>query len=308
MLRLTSLAILAATSVPLAALANPPDGDAGPRSDYETTGLASGDVRATTRAWLVGPPGWDAGGELRFITSDLGLVDGRALKLTDVGIVRARLRYTASRRIELFGSIDALAKQPSYSDSSPFQGATVGLKVAVSPRWALTAGVSGGPTLGDDGQWGDGATNVVFRSHPDETLSFQVSAGAKATALRFERAPEQWLTEATAGGNVMFHTPNGMWGTWLGANLAVPVVASRALDPNTRLDVTVGSVYAVARDWDVYAEGSIFDRGDAGMAATMLPILDGGFDQRQLVVGVVRRFDRQSSSRRSNDALMIGAR
>jgi hypothetical protein len=72
----------------------------------------------------------------------------------------------------------------------------------------------------------------------------------------------------------------------------VPVAASSGIDPNTRLDVTLGSVYAVVKDWDVYVEGSIVDRGDAGMATTMLPILDGGFDQRQLTVGVVYRMER----------------
>ena len=305
MLRLAALAVFVA--LPLSALAQPPP-DSQPARSYDAAEISTGDVRSATRDWLVGPPGWDVGGELRFITSSLGLVEGRALKLTDIGILRARLRYTASKRIELFASVDALAKQPSYSDSLPFQGATLGLKVAVSRKWALTAGVSGGPTLGDDGAWGDGATQVVYRSHPDETLSFQVSGGAKATALRFDDAPDQWLTEATAGGNVMLHTPNGWFGAWLGANLAVPVVASDHLDPNTRLDLTIGTVYAVVPAWDVYAEASIFDRGDAGMPGTMLPILDGGFDQKQIVIGVVRRFDGKQSSRRGNDALMLSAR
>ncbi|MBK9034586.1 MAG: hypothetical protein IPL61_25515 [Myxococcales bacterium] len=269
-----------------------------------------GDMRASTRDWLVGPPGWDVGGELRFITSDLGLADGRALKLTDVGLVRARVRYTAARRVELFGSIDALAKQPAYADSAPLQGITAGLKVAVSRAWALSATASGGPTLGDDGQWGTGGTAVVYRSHPDQTLSFQVAGGASATALRMDATPDQWLTELTAGGQIMFHTPNGWWGTWLGASIAVPVAASADLDPNTRLDVSVGSVYAVAPTWDIYLEGSIVDRGDAGMAATMLPILDGGFDQRQLVVGVVRRFDgaRDHGRGRRGDPMLVGAR
>jgi len=305
MSRLTCLAALLA--FPATALADPPV-----EAPVQTAELRigdAGDVRANTRDWLVGEPGWDAGGELRFITSDVGLVEGRALKLTDLGIVRARLRYTAGKRVELTGSVDALAKQPSYSDSLPFQGGSLGLKVAVSRTWALTGGVSGGPTLGDDGLWGAGATSVVFRAHPDETLSFQASAGALATGLRFDAAPNAWLTEATVGGNVMFHTPNGWWGTWLGANLAVPVAASGGLEPNTRLDVTIGSVYAVVPQWDIYIEGTIFDRGDEGMAGTMLPILDGGFDQKQLVVGVVRRFDRKpsSSSSRRNDPLMMGA-
>lgn len=293
MRRLACLAILAA---PATALAQPPD------RGFATEGLAIGDVgdaRAATRDWLVGPPGWDVGGELRFITSDVGLAEGRALKLTDVGLARARIRYTAARRVELFGSLDLLAKQPAYSDASPLQRATAGLKIAVTPMWALAAASSGGPTLGDDGLWGSAATAMVFRAHPDQTLSFQVSGGADATALRFDATPDQWLAEATLGGQVMFHTPNGWWGTWMGANLAVPVASSSGIEPNTRLDVTVGSVYAVVKDWDIYVEGSIVDRGDAGMATTMLPILDGGFDQRQLTVGVVYRIDRGS---RSGDA------
>lgn len=304
MLRLPLPALAAALlAVPAAALAQPPPTVS--RTIAESY-ADSGDVRAATRDWLVGPPGWDVGGELRFITSDLGLVEGRALKLTDVGLLRTRVRYTASRRIELHAAVDVLAKQPAYSDSSPFQGATAGMKVAVSRRWALAASASGGPTLGDDGLWGDGATAVVFRSHPDQTLSFQVAAGAKATALRFDDGPDPWLTEATAGGNVMLHTPNGWFGFWIGANLAVPVVASAELDPNTRLDVTAGTVYAFVKEWDLYAEASIVDRGDAFMPATMLPILDGGFDQKQIVLGVVRRFEIKKSPPR--DALMLSKR
>lgn len=308
-----ALALLAtATTAGLAAAQPQPEPavepDVQPGRTHESI-LSTGDLRASTREWLVGPPGWDLGGEMRFLTSDVGLAADTPLRLTDVGIFRARARYTASRRIELHASADLLAKQPAYSDSAPFQGATAGMKVAVSRRWALAATVSGGPTLGDDGLWGDGGTAVVYRAHPDETLSFQASAGAQATALRFDDAPDAWLTEATAGGSIMFRAPNGFVAAWVGANLAVPVVASRTLDPNTRLDVTIGSVYAVARDWDVYAEASILDRGDAGMAETMLPILDGGFDQRQMTVGIVRRFDRKTSRRGSDDApLLLGAR
>lgn len=309
MLRLTlataALAPLTATSL---ALAQPAPVDIAPARTAELSMSDSGgDVRSYTRDWLVGPPGWDVGGELRFLTSDIGLAD-RPLKLTDVGIVRARLRYTASRRIEVHAAVDALAKQPAYSDSSPFQGVSAGLKIAMTRKWALAAGFAGGPTLGDDGLWGNGATQMVYRSHPDETLSFQVAAGAQATAVAPERGANQWLTEATAGGNVMLHTPNGWFGAWLGAGLAVPVVSTRGLEPNTRLDVSIGTVYAVVPQWDVYAEAAIVDRGDAGMPATMLPILDGGFDQKQLTVGIVRRFDGRRSRGPDRDALQMAKR
>jgi hypothetical protein len=277
--------------VPAAAAAQPPD------ASYEDSGRygesIGGDVRSYTRDWLVGPPGWDVGGELRLITSDVGLGRGagaqahrRRARPRPRPLHRRAPRRAVRRRSTRWPSSRRTAT------AGPLQRASLGLKVAVSPTWALATATSGGPTLADDGLWGGAATAMVFRAHPDETLSFQVSGGADATALRFSDAPDQWLTEATAGGTVMFHTPRGEWGTWLGASFAAPVVASDALDPSARLDVTIGSVYALAPAWDVYAEGSIVDRGDADMPATMLPILDGGFDQRQLTVGVVYRMER----------------
>ncbi len=272
----------------------------------ESISLTSGDIRDNVSAWAVGPPGWDVGGELRLITSDQGLGTEPALKLSDVGLFRARIRATASRRIETFGAIDLLAKQPSYTNELVIQGATFGVKVAVSRKWALSTSLAGGPTLGRTGYWGGGGTAMIYRAHPDETLSFQASLGASATALRLDAVAENpWLTEASAGGMIMIHSPNGWFGMWLGAGLNVPVVHSDALDPATRLDLTVGTVYAVVKDWDIYIEAGIFDRGDRGHPETQLPILDGGFDQRTIVVGVTRRFEgSHASHERTGDALL----
>ena len=307
-----ALASILLLAVPALAHAEPPPADEpvveGAPAVTRELSLQAGDVRTNLSDWAVGPPGWDVGGELVFLTSDLGLAEGRALQMTDVGVARARVRYTASQRVELSGAVDLLAKQPAYTDERPFQGARAGLKVAVNPTWALATGVSGGPTLdvmGDDGGlWASAATAVVYRKHPDQTLSFQLTGGALATALRLP-ADDPWLTEATLGGQLMLHTPNGWFGMWAGASLAIPVVHHDALDPATRLDVDLGAAYAVVEDWDIYVEGSIRDRGDAGMPATQLPILDGGFDQRQLMVGVARRF--AGKDRHTRDALLIGA-
>lgn len=272
----------------------------------ESISLTTGDIRANVHDWAVGPPGWDVGGELRLITSDQGLGTEPRLKLSDVGLLRARIRSTASRRIEAFGAVDLLAKQPSYADEAVVQSATFGVKVAVTRKWALSTSLAGGPTLDDTGFWGGGGTTMIYRAHPDETLSFQVSLGASATALRLDHAAENpWLTEAAAGGMIMIHSPNGWFGMWLGAGLNVPVVHSDTLDPATRLDLTVGTVYAVVKDWDIYIEAGIFDRGDQGHPETQLPILDGGFDQRTIVVGVTRRFEgKHARHHRSGDALL----
>jgi hypothetical protein len=46
-----------------------------------------------------------------------------------------------------------------------------------------------------------------------------------------------------------------------------------------------------ADGWDVYASLTIIDRGELERPETTLPILDGGFDQQQLTIGVEYRFD-----------------
>jgi hypothetical protein len=52
-------------------------------------------------------------------------------------------------------------------------------------------------------------------------------------------------------------------------------------------------------DWDLFAELVVLDRGDLSHPATTLPILDGGFDQTHLVVGLTRRFKREDTRRQS---------
>jgi hypothetical protein len=63
-----------------------------------------------------------------------------------------------------------------------------------------------------------------------------------------------------------------------------------ALDPHVRSDVRFGAVVSLVKQWDVYMEYAILDRGDFDAPRTMLPILDGGFDQQQLTFGIVRHF------------------
>ena len=52
----------------------------------------------------------------------------------------------------------------------------------------------------------------------------------------------------------------------------------------------MGTVFSAVRDWDIYTELTFRDRGTTMMPETTMPIADGGFDQRQIVVGIIRRF------------------
>jgi hypothetical protein len=161
MRRLACLAILAA---PATALAQPPD------RGFVAEGLTIGRRRRRARrdAGLAGGParlGHRRRAALHHQRRRAGRGGGRSSSPTS-GSPAPGVRYTAARRVELFGSLDALAKQPAYSDAGPLQRASLGLKLAVSPKWALATATSGGPTIADDGLWGSAATAMVFRAHP----------------------------------------------------------------------------------------------------------------------------------------------
>jgi hypothetical protein len=74
--------------------------------------------------------------------------------------------------------------------------------------------------------------------------------------------------------------------------LAVAAAAPVAIDPSVRLDVQVGGVVRVGNhdDWHLFAYYSWIDRGERGHPETLLPVLDGGFDQQQIVLGVSHGF------------------
>ncbi|MBP8807657.1 MAG: hypothetical protein KBG48_25875 [Kofleriaceae bacterium] len=255
------------------------------------------DARSYAKDWLVAPPGYHIGGELRFITAGTS-PDGPRIKFTDLAILRLHGRTTLGRRIELAGSLDLLAKQPDSRTDLFFQGGGFGLKVATSRRTAITAAASGGPTMGDDGFWASVGTGVTHRSRIEKFLAFQYGGGASATGLRLGEAPTEWQAGLAGTSELIFHTPHGEWAMWLGFDLELPIVHSDALDPRSRLGVTIGQVFAAVRDWDLYASFSWRDRGTTDLPATTLPIVDGGFDQKQFAIGLTRRFSVRGKSAR----------
>jgi hypothetical protein len=63
-----------------------------------------------------------------------------------------------------------------------------------------------------------------------------------------------------------------------------------AFDPEVRVGLEVGGVLSFD-EWSVFSAYSFVDRGEIAEPQTTLPILDGGFDQRQLMLGVSYRFE-----------------
>ncbi|HUQ07237.1 MAG TPA: hypothetical protein VM261_32320 [Kofleriaceae bacterium] len=251
--------------------------------------IGSYDHRSYASDWLVAPPGWNIGGEMRFITADSAL-GGEPIHMTDMAILRLRTRWTATKRIELSGTVDLLAKQLDTTDEPIPQGGSLSAKIATSRTVAIGTTVSGGPILGGGGFWGSAGTGAVHRSHIERFIAFQVGGGALATAVEDDAMERRWQADAILSSELVFHTPRGEWAMWGGVEMAFPVVHAEVIDPSSRLDVTLGTVFAAVRDWDLYAEFTIRDRGNTMMPETVLPIADGGFDQKQLVVGITRRF------------------
>ncbi len=271
---------------------------------YRESGAAYGETlayiepRSYAKNWLVAPPGWTFGGQMKFITANTSLFGtNQRLRFADMAILSLETRITAGRRLELSGSVDLLAKQPDGSTESIAQGGTLGAKIATSRTLALTAAVSGGPTLGVDGLWGSAGGGVLHRSHIEEFIAFQVGAGAQATVVRPQELGSEWQADLVGSSELVFHTPRGEWAMWGGLGLALPVVHSEGIAPSTRLDVTIGTVFSAVKDWDLYTEFTLRDRGTTDMPGTVLPIADGGFDQKQIVFGITRRFTERGTSR-----------
>jgi hypothetical protein len=74
----------------------------------------------------------------------------------------------------------------------------------------------------------------------------------------------------------------------------------------------MGTVLSLVKDWDIYADFAVIDRGDINNPATRLPILDGGFDQRQIIFGVTRHITASHHQSYDDDGgdepLRLGAR
>jgi hypothetical protein len=67
----------------------------------------------------------------------------------------------------------------------------------------------------------------------------------------------------------------------------VPLVCNSLPEPRG-----AGAAVSLRADgWNVYTSYALIDRGELDKPETTLPILDGGFDQQQIVIGVEYRFD-----------------
>lgn len=253
------------------------------------------DGAGVAKEWMILPEGQILGAELKLITSKPSL-GTEPIEFSDVAILALHVKTSVFGKAELSGSVDLLPKQPSWTDEKIWQGASLGVRGQLGRHQvAVGAKAAAGPMLGDLGYWGTAGAIVDARKRLHDIITFEGEAGGSMTYLLPSSSMRDpaWLVEAGVSGSVLFRDPNGNVGGWVGVGYALPVshkgrdpVSDASLDPQPRLDLHIGGVVAVVDDWDLFADYSVIDRGDMSAMATRLPILDGGFDQRQLVLGI----------------------
>jgi hypothetical protein len=276
------------------------------------TGGLSSSARGVAEDYLVLPQGAELTGDLKLITSGPSL-GGQPLSLGDLALFELGGRYALARRVEISGTVDFLPKQPTYTDEKAWQSAGVGARFAITHNVALGIGGATGHLLDHDGEWL--RQNAVLEwKHPlNEYVAFDLQGDADAIQLAAPSAQGAQLTELGIAASTFFSVER-VWGTWIGAAYSVPIehggidpTTAMAIDPKPRLDLHIGTVWAVVPEWDLFIDAAIITRGNMQNPATELPILDGGFDQRQVMIGVTRHFisHHQGDRRTVNEPLQM---
>lgn len=290
----------------------------------EDSGVTTGELvsvgssaRGVAGDYLVLPSGGELTAQMKFVTAG-PLFSDKKLEFTDLALFGLTGRWSLFSRLELAASVDLLPKQPAYTDEKPWQSAGATLRSPLGRRVAIAVSGSGGHLLGHSGMWTREALMIEWKKPiDDEFLSFDVAAGIDGLGLSAPKTTKStaFITELSINTTALFRVPNGKWGGWVGIGYAVPVQASGhdptteiRIDPQPRLDFHMGSVLALVPKWDLFVDFAVVDRGELSDPSTRLPILDGGFDQRQVIFGVTRHIEGKPRPTYddSDDAIRIG--
>jgi hypothetical protein len=278
----------------------------GPIAAAPAVRAVRGDVGSKVSERFVMPAGYtELGGELALITSD-AVVTKEKLGFGDLALFRPSARRSFGDRVELSLGSSLLAKQPTGGHEWIWQGLSLGALVEPWDGYGFTLSAGGGPLLGGAGSVWSAAPGVAAKWSLDRDARVLLSLSDDLTALdgRGKLGARSWLDEVALGGEVQLGHREAA--AWLGVDYAVPVAkhgeqplspTPLALRPAVRLDLQVGGVVRVGDndDWDLFAYYAWIDRGALAHPATLLPVLDGGFDQHQVVLGIHHRFGHHRS-------------
>jgi hypothetical protein len=253
---------------------------------------SGGSVRSMSQSWMVSPHGtYVFGAKLRLLKSDTTPF-GQSAKATDLALFDLTARSSFGDRLELGVGLSVLTKEMTGMSEPTFQGGSGTLRVGLT-RWAaIDFATAARPLLAELGWMVNPSASLALRGNVDRYLRFAGGAGVSWTNLFLDQADRNSFAELGVAGQIIFPVEHH-FAAWAGADYHVPIteaIGSMALDPQPRLGVHGGFAFTFVPEWNLYAEYSIIDRGSLDDPATTLPVIDGGFDQTQIIVGVSRRF------------------
>ncbi|MEO8700789.1 MAG: hypothetical protein ABI867_12135 [Kofleriaceae bacterium] len=277
--------------------------------------MGSASHRGVAEDYLVLPSGGEFTSQMRFLVTAQPAMGDEPLRFSDLALFGLGGRWAFASRLEVSASVDLLPKQPSTTDEKPWQSAGLTLRTPLGPHAAVALTGAGGHLLNHSGSWTKESLVLQWRKPIARMVTFDVAGGFDAVGLRAPDSTSALLTEVAVSTSALFREPSGHWGAWLGIAYALPVThggtdptTNLAIDPQPRLDLRVGNVVAVTKQWDLFVELAIVDRGDMAQPATRLPILDGGFDQRQIILGVTRHIEGKRPRGDDDGALELSRR
>ncbi|MCP4446145.1 MAG: hypothetical protein GY811_12485 [Myxococcales bacterium] len=270
------------------------------RSSSNPIEIARGPIEAVRRK----PPQlpWEIGTSLTFVTSKESLT-GQELAFTDVMLLRLHAMVSLGR-FEVFGGTDILPKQPSYTNEHIWQGSLAGVRTVLDKNISVWARGQGGPQLDKSGFWAGADAAAQYRYELQDVLFFETALGLSHTHLFFKEdvGREYFLDEVFTSVGLALHDPgHGKFGMWLNFDYYYPVFhrpttgtpdpeTLGALDPQPRVNMHIGALGAITENVSLFIEYSILDRGAQETETTTLPVLNTGFDQRQIIFGFMRHF------------------
>jgi len=264
--------------------------------------------RGTPRGFLsdqaVIPGHWEAGTSVTFSTAT-GLPSDSEVDLPSTARLGLSGRLSLGDSFELAAALALPPKRDAVTEDPPLIGGSLMGRYALHRRHALYVRAEadrllriGGPE--DDGLWAQAAAGLDGRSFMDRRerwLAFSWNLGASAgQALGAGGSEQPWLVEGVAGLglHVLGNFGDQGIGLTLGSDFRFPfadggraywAADAPAINAQTRVDLHSSLFVTLATGWSVITTFAYRDRGDAGSPESILPVLGGGFDQTQFMVG-----------------------